>query len=125
MTNEPPKLVRNAEALREIKALFVRAQALLGAAEIADAEDTKGRINRNIERGIEWVDNYLATQAQDITPQEVALALIEVGDHQGWDRLTWTGDPDEYSAINDDVAPPQTVEFAKDLMRRFDFRRRS
>jgi len=113
------------DALRRAKRVFQDAQALVSGTDISDYRGTKQGISRNIEQAISWIDSYIADQENELTPEEVALTLVDVSDHQGWDRLTWTGDPDEYAAINDDIPPPSAVDFARDLMSHFDLKKRA
>lgn len=66
---------------------------------------------------------------ETVSEHDLALAILDAGDDQGWDRLTWTDDPDEYTASYgydaegnefDPVPTPSAVEFAKYLLKRFD-----
>lgn len=66
---------------------------------------------------------------QQVSKHDLALTILAAGDNQGWDRLTWTGDPDEYTASYgydeegnkfDPVPPTSTLEFAQYLLRYYD-----
>jgi hypothetical protein len=63
-----------------------------------------------------------------VSELDLALSILDASDDQGWDRLTWTADSDEYSASYgyddegnefDPIPPPSAVEFARYLLRHY------
>jgi hypothetical protein len=86
------------------------------------------RVSDEAERYAQELAEAMANP-QRVSEHDLALAILDAGDNQGWDRLTWTGDPDEYSASYgydaegnefDPVPPPSALEFARYLLRDYD-----
>lgn len=86
------------------------------------------RVADEAEKYVREVEDAVRRRGQ-ASEHDLALSILDAGDDQGWDRLTWTGDSDEYNASYghdaegnefDPVPTASALEFARCLLRDYD-----